>query len=139
MGVLERLAGSAYLLAIISGDNSMIAPLLFAGLFYAILSIAIILDMINIFLYIRYIVAKVIYHRTGVQKKVPSAAPVAATLFYVAFLLYGVFVNASLGKPFFPISTELKVGLLFLTGHIALHIVFIRLCWWVAGSTREVQ
>ncbi len=117
----------------------MMASILFSGLFYVILSIAVILDTINVFLYIRHIIAEIVYRRTGVRKKVPSAAPVAATLFYIMFLPYGVSVNASLGKPFFPISTELKVGLLFLMGHIALHIVFIILCWLISGSTHKVQ
>lgn len=113
------------------------AWLAYSGLFYFILAIAIFLDLINISLYVLHIINEIRYLHTGIRKRVPSAAPVAATIFYFMFLPYGIFVNASLGKPFFPISMELKVGLLFLVGHIVLHVWFIIFCRLLVGFSRR--
>ena len=115
----------------------MVVSFLFSGFFYAILAIAIVLDIINICLYILYIISEIKFRHTGIRRRVPSAAPIAATLFYIMFLPYGVFVNASLGKPFFPISTELKVGLLFLGVHALLHFGFISLCHIISGFSNR--
>jgi hypothetical protein len=115
----------------------MVASILFSGIFYTILVIAIFLDIINFCLYIKCIISEIRYRYTGLRRRVPSAAPVAATLFYIMFLPYGVFVNASLGKPFFPISTELRVGLLLLVAHALLHFVFITICRLTFGFSRQ--
>ncbi len=100
--------------------------LLFSLPFYLMLAVGLLIDVINIFLYINGIVYE--YRRIVhgvVWKRRVSSAPILSLLFYLLFGWYGVLINLHLKKPFYPLSNETVLALFLMVFHIFYNALLI--------------
>ncbi len=96
---------------------------------YIILGAGILIDIVNLYWYLLHIITRIRDPENVRKKYIPSTTPGFSLIFYILYTILTITFSAAKGKPLFPISTEVAVGLICMIGHIVLHITFISILW----------
>jgi len=95
---------------------------------YILLGIGIFIDILNIYWYSLYsiqLIAEIRDPENVRKRRIPSATPGFSLIIYIQYTILTITFSSAKGKPLFPISTEVAIGLICVVGHIVLHTLFI--------------
>lgn len=85
----------------------------------------IVLDIVNIYLYLCFIIILIKRQQFHTRSHIPSAMPFVSLPLYMIFIIFLVILYVATNKSLIPLGVELKIGIITLIVHIALHAAFL--------------